>query len=234
MTTHAAPATKGSIDAAPAQPDPADLAWMTALGGRFVVFDGPDGTGKTTQFNRFLERCRGAGLTVCDVREPGGTAIGEKIRDILLDKSAGAMSPTCEMLLYMASRAQLVEERIRPALERGELVLADRFVSSTLAYQGAGGGVAKADIEAVAKAAFHELRPDLVVIFDADEATAAKRVSADRDRIESRDASYRQRVRDGYLDQARRDPEGCVVIDAAPPAEEVAQELLKTIRARLA
>ena len=121
MTTHAASVTKTPIDASPAQPDPADLAWLTALGGRFVVFDGPDGSGKTTQFNRFLDLARDAGLTVCDVREPGGTAIGEKIRDILLDKTAGAMSPTCEMLLYMASRAQLVEERIRPALARGEL-----------------------------------------------------------------------------------------------------------------
>jgi dTMP kinase len=137
------------------------------------------------------------------------------------------------MLLYMASRAQLVEERIRPALARGELVLADRFVSSTLAYQGAGGGLPREDIEAVARAACQEVRPDLVVIFDADEATASKRVSAEPDRIESRDEAYRARVRRGYLAQAHRDPERCVVIDAAPPANDVQRAMLATIRERL-
>ncbi len=208
--------------------------WLPALRGKFIVFDGPDGSGKSTQFARFLKLCEEADLPVCDVREPGGTAIGENIRRILLDQSSGDMSTRCEMLLYMASRAQLVEERIRPALERNELVLADRFVSSTLAYQGAGGGLSREDIEAVARAACQGLQPDLTVIFDADEATASSRVSAERDRIESRDASYRQRVRAGYLDQAKRDPERCVVIDAAPPQDEVAATLLQTLRARFA
>ncbi len=231
MTT---PSAEAAIDTSSPETGPTDHAWLASLGGRFVVFDGPDGSGKSTQFARFLDLCRGAGLTVCDVREPGGTAIGENIRRILLDKTAGDMSPRCEMLLYMASRAQLVEERIRPALGRGELVLADRFVSSTLAYQGAGGGLSREDIENVARAACEELRPDLVVIFDADEATAASRISGEPDRIESRDARYRARVREGYLEQARRDPEGCVVIDAAPPADVVASELLATIRQRLA
>lgn len=209
-----------------------DLAWISALRGKFVVFDGPDGSGKSTQFTRFLDVCKRAGLPVCDVREPGGTAIGENIRRILLDQSAGELSLRCEMLLYMASRAQLVEERIRPAMARGELVLADRFVSSTLAYQGAGGGIPREEIDAVTTAACQELKPDLVVIFDADEATAASRVSEEPDRIESRDEAYRRRVREGYIAQARREPDRCVVLDASPAADAVATALLETLRRR--
>src|SRR5262249_8577274 len=101
-------------------PDP---AWLKSLAGKFLVFEGPDGSGKTTQFNRFLRACTDAGLAVCEVREPGGTGVGEKIREVLLDHAHKDMSLACEMLLYMASRAQLVQQRIRPALSRGQLVL---------------------------------------------------------------------------------------------------------------
>lgn len=228
-------AAKAAIDHAAAEPDD---AWLPQLRGRFIVFDGPDGSGKSTQLTRFHERCLAARLPVCLVREPGGTAIGERIRDILLDASAGAMSPRCEMLLYMASRAQLVAERIRPALARGEFVLADRFVSSTLAYQGAAGGVPEGVIRAVAEAACEDVRPDLTVIFDVDEPTAASRVGAregaERDRIESRDRAYRTRVRDGYLDQARREPDRVAIIDAAPGEDDVARALLAELRRRFA
>jgi len=199
-----------------------------------VVFDGPDGSGKSTQFDRFFQTCTDAGLAVCDVREPGGTAIGESIREILLDASAGAMSARCEMLLYMASRAQLVEERIKPALARGELVLADRFVSSTLAYQGAGGGIPESAIRNVAQAACVGVSPDLVVIFDADEGTASSRVGDERDRMESRDRAYRARVREGYLSQARADPGRHVVIDASPAPDEVAAAVIAALRTRFA
>jgi len=232
MNPHAADLDRGPAIKQPTPED--DRAFLARLGGRFVVFDGPDGSGKSTQFARFLERCRGAGVPVCDVREPGGTEIGESIRAILLDAAAGEMSARCEMLLYMASRAQLVEERVRPALERGELVLADRFVSSTLAYQGAGGGLPADDIRAVARVACTDVEPDLVVIFDADERTAAARVGDDRDRVESRDAAYRRRVREGYLEQARRDPGRCVIVDAAASEDEVAAALLCVLRERLA
>ena len=108
---------------------------MGALAGRLVVFEGPDGSGKSTQFARFASLCRGEGLVVTEVREPGGTGIGEEIRRLLLAHDHGDMTLRCEMLLYMASRAQLVEQTIRPALAQRHLVLADRFVSSTLAYQ---------------------------------------------------------------------------------------------------
>jgi len=233
-TDRHAEATIDDPDANAASGDAASSAWLPRLGGRFVVFDGPDGSGKSTQFARFLELCRSEGVPVCDVREPGGTDIGERVREILLDAAAGEMSARCEMLLYMASRAQLVEERIKPALALGELVLADRFVSSTLAYQGAGGGLPADDIRAVARVACTDVEPDLVVIFDADERTADARLGDERDRVESRDAAYRRRVREGYLKQARRDPGRCVIVDAAPSEDEVAAALLAALRERLA
>jgi dTMP kinase len=148
------------------------------LSGRFVVFDGPDGCGKSTQFRRFADWAAAQGLVVTEVREPGGTAIGERIRDILLDPAHDAMTIRCEMLLYMASRAQLLEERIRPALARGELVLADRFVSSTLAYQGTAGGMTRDEILDVARVAVGEMWPDEIVIFDVDTETAWRRMAA--------------------------------------------------------
>lgn len=208
---------------------------MHTLAGRFVVFDGPDGSGKTTQFHRFAGLAREQGLTVCEVREPGGTAIGEEIRQLLLhykDDQHGAMAPSCEMLLFMASRAQLIAERIRPALARGELVLADRFISSTLAYQGAAGGTPVADILRVGQAALGETWPDLVVVFDVDEQSAAARLNPLLDRMEQKGAAYHRQVREGYLDQARQDPDRYLVIDARDDADTVFARLLEGFAGR--
>lgn len=207
---------------------------MDSLRGRFLVFEGPDGSGKTTQFNRFVARAKDAGLAVCDVREPGGTAIGERIRAILLDNACDEMSVRCEMLLYMASRAQLVAERLLPAQARGELVVADRFVHSTVAYQGAAGGISREDIRKVADVVLAEVHPDLVLIFDVDEATAASRITGARDRMESKDIAFRARVREGYLEQARLDPERCVVVSGADEPDAVERETLDAVRSRLA
>jgi len=211
----------------------ADRAWLGALGGKFIVFDGPDGSGKSTQFRRFIDMARDAGVTVCDVREPGGTDVGERIRDILLDPIHAEMTVRCEMLLYMASRAQLVQQRIIPALGRGELVLADRFISSTLAYQGAAGGLPRDEILAVGDAACAGISPDLVVIFDADEATAAARLNPLLDRIEQKGAEFHRMVRQGFLDQARRDPGRYAVVNAAGSADTVSGELLRVLREKL-
>jgi dTMP kinase len=151
------------------------------------------------------------------------------------------MDMRCEMLLYMASRAQLVAQRIRPALQRGELVLADRFISSTLAYQGAAGGIAIDDILAVGRAAVGDCWPDLVVVFDVDQRTAAARLNpllrqrefdSDLDRIEMRGAAYHRTVRQGYLDQAARDPDRYLVIDARADEEVVHERLLGQLRER--
>jgi dTMP kinase len=199
------------------------------LAGTFVVFDGPDGSGKSTQFRRFAEFCGSSGVTVTEVREPGGTKIGEHIRSVLLDPDNDCMAMRCEMLLYMASRAQLIEERIVPALARGELVLADRFTSSTLAYQGTAGGLAVADILAVAKVATGNRMPDLTVIFDVDERTAASRLSPLLDRIEQRGMDFHKRVREGYLQQVRDYGERYRTVDASRSPDDVFTELLSTV-----
>ncbi|RLS88546.1 MAG: dTMP kinase [Planctomycetota bacterium] len=208
------------------------------LGGRFVVFDGPDGCGKSTQFRRFSDWAHAQGVVVTEVREPGGTDIGEQIRAILLDPRNSVMTVKCEMLLYMASRAQLLEERIRPALERGELVLADRFVSSTLAYQGTAGGITTDDIMRVARIAVGDLWPDEIVIFDVDTETAWKRMAAGRansapDRMELKSNEFHDRVRQGYLQQCRDDPARYVAIDARQDPETVFARLIEAFVSRM-
>lgn len=200
-------------------------AWKSILPGKFVVFDGPDGSGKSTQFRHLAQEARAAGVETVEVREPGGTAIGEKIRQVLLDPDNSEMVTRCEMLLYMASRAQLVEERIVPALARGAFVLADRFISSTLAYQGSAGGLDPRAILAVGDIAIGGRWPDLVVVFDVDPATAQRRMSRARDRMEQKDEDYHARVRAGYLEQARAQPDRYLVVNSALAPETVYENL---------
>jgi dTMP kinase len=214
-------------------------AWLERLRGRFLVFDGPDGSGKSTQMHRLLDLAESARVKTCHVREPGGTLIGEEVRRLLLDPAYDPMDLRCEMLLYMASRAQLVAERIAPALGRGELVLADRFISSTLAYQGTAGGLAMTDIRRVGEIAVGEAWPDLTLIFDVDQATAEARMNpllrgrefaSDKDRIEMKGAAFHRRVRQGYLDQAKLDPQRYVVLDARSEADAVFAEVVATLQ----
>ena len=216
--------------------------WVKRLAGRFIVFDGPDGSGKSTQLERFAEYCRSNGVPLLEVREPGGTPIGEQIRAVLLNPDA-EMSLRCEMMLYMASRAQLMQEKITPALERGEMVLADRFISSTLAYQGSGGGLSRDEILQVGRVAIGERWPDLTVIFDVDEQTAARRLhgaakgASSRatlfaDRVERRDSAFHRRVRQGFLDQAKLDPQRYLVVDASGEPQGVFTALLRALEAR--
>ncbi len=205
---------------------------LEGLASRFIVFDGPDGSGKTTQFKRLRRDVQAVGLKVCEVREPGGTALGEQIRKVLLDAdNKDNINLTCEMLLFMASRAQLVAESIRPALSRGELVLADRFISSTLAYQGYAGGMNPADILRVGQIALGQTWPDLVVIFDVDQDTAAQRLNPLLDRMEQKGEAFHARVREGYLQQARDDPQRHLVIDARPGPDEVYDALMAGLAA---
>lgn len=210
---------------------PAPIDWIAHLAGLFVVFDGPDGSGKSTQFRRFLSFCREHRLNVCEVREPGGTAIGEQIRRVLLDPSNHEMSLRCEMMLYMASRAQLIEQTIRPALNRHELVLADRFISSTLAYQGTAGGMTPEEILAVGRVAVGSIWPDLTVIFDVDEQTAAKRLNPLLDRMELKGSAFHRRVRQGFLAQAQTEPDKCIVVDACADADTVTTMLMRGMQA---
>ncbi len=170
------------------------------------------------------------GLDPVEVREPGGTAIGERIREILLDPACEEMDLRCEMLLYMASRSQLCRERIAPALAEGATVVSDRFLSSTLAYQGTAGGLSFEEIAAVGSVATGGIEPDLTVILDVDEAIADERLPADRDRIEQRGPEFHRRVRAGFLEQARVWPDRYAVVDTTPPPEEVFAALLDRLQ----
>jgi dTMP kinase len=232
---------------------PTCATWLTRLAGKFLVFEGPDGSGKSTQLKRLVEAAAGAGVQVTQVREPGGTPVGEQIRSVLLDPSS-TMTLRAEMLLYMASRAQLVETVINPALSRGELVIADRFLTSTFAYQGAGGGLSAQDIRDVGRVATFDIRPDLVLIYYVDVATATMRTrggvgggggkkgrptpaalqgpSLFDDRIEQRDLAFRTRVHESYLAQAKADPSHHALIDASGNAEQVWDLTMKLMQQR--
>ena len=210
---------------------PLPPALQAGLAGRFVVFDGPDGSGKSTQFRRFADAARAAGVEVVEVREPGGTPIGEKVRAILLDPANAEMTVRTEMLLYMASRAQLFAQRIEPALRAGALVLADRFVSSTLAYQGAAGGMDEDDIVAVGRVATGNHVPDLTVIFDVSTDVALSRLSPLLDRMEGKGREFHMKVRAGYLAQARRWPDRYAVVDSSVAPDAVTAALCTVVRA---
>ncbi len=212
-----------------------ESGWRTALRGRLIVFDGPDGSGKSTQLRRFVQAIRGPDLDVVDVRDPGGTVVGERIRDVLLDARLAEMGPRTELMLYMASRAQLVAEHIAPALARGACVCADRYVSSTLAYQGTAGGIGEDEILDVARAACGACwPPDLTIVFDVDQATAAARLNPLLDRMEQKGAAFHARVREGFLAQARRWPERTLVIDARGDLERIAADVVAGVRDRAA
>jgi len=205
-----------------------------ALVGKFLVFDGPDGSGKSTQLSQFLAATKRAGIRVTEVREPGGTEIGEKIRDALLEHlDREEMSLRCEMLLYMASRAQLCEQVIGPALKRGDLVVADRFVASTYAYQGAAGGIPYKEIESAAKIAMVGVEPDATLIFDVDQETAASRLNPLLDRMEAKGAEFHARVRNGYRSLVESDPDArrYLKVDAKGTQDEVFENI-KTVLTR--
>lgn len=212
---------------------PPDL--IEALPGRFLVFDGPDGSGKSTQLKMFLKAANDAGLRITEVREPGGTEVGERIRDALLEHlDREEMSLRCEMLLYMASRAQLCEQVIDPALKKGDLVVADRFVSSTYAYQGAAGGIPFSEIDAAAKIAMQGITPDATLIFDVDQETAASRLNPLLDRMEAKGAAFHKRVREGYQSLIAGDPEHerYLGIDARGNEPQVFANIIDALRTR--
>lgn len=235
-STVAAPVNK-PVQVSAAVAAAGDVSFLRRYAGRFVVFEGPDGSGKSTQFARLSQACKDLNVPLCEVREPGGTPVGERIRQYVLLARADEgleMGVRCEMLMYMASRAELVEKKIIPALSRGELVMADRYVASTLAYQGAAGGLPSSDIAAVARVATRNLQPDLVLLFDIDEQAAAKRLSPLLDRMEAKGAAFHRKVRQGYLEQAKADPGRYAVVDASRTADEVWVAMIAQLRDRAA
>lgn len=208
------------------------------LAGKFIVFDGVDGCGKSTQLTEFEKYLAADGVEFKRFREPGGTPIGEDIRNILLTKRGEGMHIRAEMLLYMASRAQLVYQEIRPALAAGITVLADRYTSSTLAYQGAAGGIPEDKIIAVAAAATDNLRPDLTIILDIPIAEARRRTTKKgdihqaglfEDRIEQRAAQFHQLVREGFVRQCYQFSDRYRLVSAQGKPEVVQKRIQKAM-----
>jgi len=195
---------------------------------RFIVLDGPDGCGKSTQTARLVEYIKKAGVEVSMFRDPGSTSIGEKIRAVLLDTENSLMGDRTELLLYMASRAQLWQEKISPALKTGNCVLLDRWLSSTCAYQGFAGGIGIAKVLDIAEHSLERVWPDLTIILDVDLQTARARMNREFDRMEQKDVGYHKNVRAGFLEFAEL-REDIVVIDAQDDVEIVHKRIVRTI-----
>lgn len=190
--------------------------------------DGPDGCGKTTQTKLLVDWLKSEDAAVETFREPGGTAIGEKIRQILLNPEHIAMSTETEVMLYMAARVQLWQEKISPALKGNKCVVIDRWLSSTCAYQGFAGGFGVDKVIKMAEDCLERPWPDLTIVLDVDSKTAAKRLKKDLDRMEQKGDSYHKKVREGFLKLAegRKD---FVIIDAAGDIETVHKQITDTI-----
>ncbi|BAO61196.1 dTMP kinase [Pseudomonas protegens] len=195
--------------------------------GLFITLEGPEGAGKSTNREYLAERLRAAGIEVLLTREPGGTPLAERIRDVLLTPLEEVMNADTELLLVFAARAQHLATVIRPALERGAVVLCDRFTDSTYAYQGAGRGLSLARIAALEDFVQGELRPDLTLVFDLPVDVGLARASARGrlDRFEQEGQAFFQRVREAFLARAAAAPQRYVLVDAAQPLAQVQQSL---------
>jgi dTMP kinase len=200
--------------------------------GRLIAFEGVEGAGKSTQLELLRQTLEKAGHRVVSTREPGGTTVGEQIRSILLDRGS-TLDPRAEALLFAAARAQLVEQVIRPALERGETVLCDRYLHSSLAYQGVARGLGVEPVAAVNAFATGGLLPDLVVLLAVDPAEGLDRVRGALDRIEDQDLEFHQQVERGFMELAAADPGRFLVVDGGRPAEQVAAEVRAAVLAIL-
>jgi dTMP kinase len=196
--------------------------------GRFIALEGGEGCGKSTQAGILAERL-GARLT----REPGGTPAGERLRGIVLDPATGELDFRAEVLLIAAARADHVAAVIRPALERGEDVVTDRYVASSLAYQGHGRRIPVTEVAQVNEWATGGLKPDLTILIDVPEEVAAERMDTDLDRLEAVGGGFHERVAEGYRALAAADPDGWAVVDGTGTVGEVAARVLAVVEDRL-
>ncbi|MFQ6091136.1 MAG: dTMP kinase [bacterium] len=204
--------------------------------GLFITLEGIDGCGKTTQAERLAAYLSAQGRQVVLTREPGGTVVSEKIRTLLLDRANCHMLWLTEMFLYMASRAQLTEELIRPALKQGKVVISDRFMDATLAYQGYGRGLDRELIRKLNAIATSHLAPDVTILVDLAPEICGERMAAMQktvDRLEGSQEEFHRRVREGYLEMARQEPGRFRVIDGTKPIDELEQQIRKFVHSLL-
>lgn len=200
--------------------------------GLFITFEGADGCGKTTQLNLLKEYLENNDYEVVLTREPGGKGLGEKVREILLNYD-GEVSNRCESFLFLADRAQNIDIIVNPAIEQGKIVLCDRHTDSSVAYQGYGRGLDINQINTLNNLATNNKKPDLTLVFDVDIETSMQRVGNEKDRMESAGKEFFNRVRNGYLELAKQEPERIKVIDSTKSISEVQQNVLEIIKTKL-
>ena len=196
--------------------------------GLFITFEGGDGCGKTTQIKLLDEYLRSKGYRTLLTREPGSKGLGVKLREILLNYD-GEVSPTCESFLFLADRAQHVDCIIKPALQEGVIVLCDRHTDSTVAYQGYGRGLDLEQIHRLNNIATSGLKPDLTIVLDVDVETSQKRVGDEKDRMESAGVEFFERVRQGFLEIAKQEPERVKVVDSTQTIQEIHEQILELV-----
>ena len=202
----------------------------------FITFEGPDGSGKSTQLRMLASALREEGREIVTTREPGGTEIGDQIRAVIMNMKNKAMDPRTELLLFNASRAQLVEELIRPSLAAGKVILCDRYADSTMAYQGYGHGLDKDELRRLLNFATGGLKPDLTLLFDISAEAGLKRRLSNHDewnRMDDYALQFHERVRGGFLELAAADPERWVVIDADRDPDVIHAEVLDIVKRKL-
>jgi dTMP kinase len=219
-----------------AKKPPNNMREQNKTSGVFISFEGGDGAGKSTQIKLLAEALRAQGREVVTTREPGGSTGAEAIRKLLLEGAADKWSPLTEALLMYASRADHLERTIEPALQRGAVVISDRFADSTMAYQGLAGALGEATVTVLQKLVVGNRGPNLTIMLDLPVDEGLKRsgeTGAAEQRFESKGAAYQEQVRAAFLEIARREPKRCVVVDAAGPADAVAERIADAVKLRI-
>ncbi len=201
----------------------------------FITFEGPEGSGKTTQIKALEAHLRSQGLDVITTREPGGTPIGDQVRAVLTNLDNTAMHPRTEILLFLSARAQLVEQVIRPELKAGKVVICDRYADSTLAYQGYGHGYDRDQLRQLLNFATGGLWPDLTLLLDVDPEVGLKRKRSggEWNRLDAYEVAFHQRVRAGYLELAASEPQRWARVDASCMSDDVQEEIRRVVMGRL-